>query len=262
LAANCSGPSGVLFSAHFSVPPPLIMPTPPAPPASNTVQNDAESPTAADVVFRLPSPLASARHALPAFMESTVVPMGLFYLCLVTVGIRGALIAALGWSYTALVRRLITRRAVPGVLLVGCVVLTLRTAIAFVTGSTFVYFMQPVAATAAVGVAFLVSALTRRPLIDRLARDFCPLEPEMLTHPVTRRVFRQLSLLWAAVMLVNAGVVTWLLLSTSLERFVVERTALSWLLTLAAIAVSTWHFTRSVRRRGIRLRWDLKPAAA
>jgi hypothetical protein len=79
---------------------------------------------------------------------------------------------------------------------------------------------------------------------------------------VTRRVFRQLSLLWAAVMLVNAGVVTWLLLSTSLERFVVERTALSWLLTLAAIAVSTWHFTRSVRRRGIRLRWDLKPAAA
>jgi hypothetical protein len=192
-------------------------------------------------------------------MESTVVPMGLFYLCLVTVGMRGALLAALGWSYAALFRRLITRQAVPGVLVVGCAVLTLRTVIAFVTGSAFLYFMQPVAATAAVGVAFLVSALTRRPLIDRLARDFCPFEPEMLTHPVTRRVFRQLSLLWAAVMLVNAGAVTWLLLSTSLARFVVERTALSWTLTLAAIAVSTWHFTRSMRRRGIRLRWDLKP---
>jgi hypothetical protein len=105
----------------------------------------------------------------------------------------------------------------------------------------------------------LISALTHRPLIDRLARDFCPLEPEMLTHPVTRRVFRQLSLLWAAVMLANAAVVTWLFLSTSLASFVVERTALSWSLTLAAIAVSTWHFTRSMRRRGIRLRWDLKP---
>jgi hypothetical protein len=148
---------------------------------------------------------------------------------------------------------------VPGVLVVGCVVLTLRTAITFVTGSTFLYFMQPVAATAAIGVAFLISALTRRPLIDRLARDFCPLEPDMLTHPVTRQVFRQLSLLWAAVMLVNAGVVTWLFLTTSLERFVVERTALSWSLTLAAVAVSTLHFTRSMRRRGIHLRWDLKP---
>jgi hypothetical protein len=185
--------------------------------------------------------------------------MGLFYLCLVTVGMRGALIAALGWSYAALLKRLVRRQVIPGVLLMGCAVLTVRTAIAFVTGSAFLYFMQPVAATAAVGVAFLVSALTRRPLIDRLARDFCPLEPEMLTHPVTRRVFRQLSLLWAAVMLANAGVVTWLLLRSSLASFVVERTALSWSLTLAAIAVSTWHFTRSMRRRGIRLRWDLKP---
>jgi hypothetical protein len=192
-------------------------------------------------------------------LESTVVPMGLFYLCLVTVGMRGALIAALGWSYAALLKRVVRRQAIPGVLLVGCAVLTIRTAIAFVTGSAFLYFMQPVAATAAVGVAFLVSAVTRRPLIDRLARDFCPLEPEMLTHPVTRRVFRQLSLLWAAVMLANAGVVTWLLLRSSLASFVVERTALSWALTLAAIAVSTWHFTRSMRRRGIRLRWDLKP---
>jgi hypothetical protein len=226
---------------------------------SDTVQSDVESSSGADVVFRLPSPLASARHALPAIMESTVVPMGLFYLCLVTVGMRGALIAALGWSYGALLMRLIRRQAVPGVLVVGCAVLTIRTAIAFVTGSAFLYFMQPVAATAAVGVAFLVSALTRRPLIDRLARDFCPLEPEMLTHPVTRRVFRQLSLLWAAVMLANAGVVTWLLLRSSLASFVIERTALSWSLTLAAIAVSTWHFTRSMRRRGIRLRWDLKP---
>ena len=233
------------------------MPTLSVPSVSNTVQNDMESP--ADMVFRLPSPLASARHALPAFVESTVVPMGLFYICLVTVGMRGALLAALGWSYTALLRRLVTRQVVPGVLLVGCVVLTLRTAIAFVTGSAFLYFMQPVAATAAVGVAFLVSWFTRRPLIDRMARDFCPLEPEMLTHPVTRQVFRQLSLLWAGVMLVNAGVVTWLFLSTSLARFVVERTALSWSLTLAAIAISTWHFTRSMRRRGIRLRWDLKP---
>ena len=235
------------------------MPTHPVPSVSNVLQSDMESPTTAGTVFRLPSPLASARHALPALMESTVVPMGLFYLCLITVGIRGALLAALGWSYTALLRRLITRQVVPGVLLLGCVVLTLRTAIAFVTGSTFVYFMQPVAATAAIGVAFLVSAITRRPLIDRLARDFCPLEPEMLRHPVTRQVFRQLSLLWAVVLLVNAGVVTWLFLSTSLARFVVERTALSWSLTLAAIAVSTWHFTRSMRRRGIRLRWDLKP---
>ena len=211
------------------------------------------------VVFRLPSPLVSLRHALPGLVESAIVPFVLFYVVLTVAGLRGALLAGLGWSYCALARRLVRRQRVPGMLLLGCAVLTIRTALALATGSAFVYFIQPTAATGAVGLAFLISTVARRPLIDRLARDFCPLEPDMLTHPVTRRVFSQLSVLWAAVMLLNAGVVTWLLLSSSLTTFLVARTATSWVLTLAAVAISTMHFVRATRRRGITLRWDLTP---
>ena len=87
--------------------------------------------------------------------------------------------------------------------------------------------------------------------------DFCPLDPDMLVHPLTRKVFAELSLLWGAVMLTNAAVVTWFLLTSSVGAFIVERTATSWLLTGAAIAVSVLHFSRRMRRGGFTLRWDL-----
>ena len=201
--------------------------------------------------------MASARHALPGLIESALVPAVLFYVFLTALGLKGALIAGLVWSYLAVGRRLVTHRPIPGMLLIGCAVLTIRTVIALVTGSAFVYFLQPTAATCAIGIAFLVSTLLRRPLIDRFARDFCPLDPDMLVHPLTRKVFAELSLLWGAVMLTNAAVVTWFLLTSSVGAFVVERTATSWLLTGAAIAVSVLHFSRRMRRGGFTLRWDL-----
>lgn len=210
-----------------------------------------------NLVFRVPSLRASFRHALPAVIESTVGPFVLFYVFLMVVGLRGALLAGLAWSYAALLRRLVMRQRVPGMLLIGCAALTLRTIIGLTTGSAFFYFLQPTAATCATGLVFLVSTLMGRPLVDRLARDFCPLDPDMLVHPLTRRVFGEISLLWAAVMLTNAGVVTWFLFTSSLHAFVIERTATSWVLTVAAIGLSILHFTRRMRRGGITLRWDL-----
>ncbi len=212
-------------------------------------------------MIRVPSPLASIRHALPALIESALVPAVLFYVFLTAMGLKGALFAGLAWSYSALVRRLVTHRPIPGMLLIGCAVLTVRTVIALVTGNAFVYFLQPTAATAAIGVAFLVSTLIGRPLIDRFARDFCPLDPDTLVHPLTRKVFAELSLLWAAVMLTNAAVVTWFLLTSSVGAFIIERTATSWLLTGAAIALSVLHFSRRMRQGGFTLRWDLGTAA-
>ena len=85
-------------------------------------------------VFRLPSPLASIRHALPGLIESAVVPAVLFYVFLSALGLKGALIAGLAWSYLALIRRLVVRQRVPGMLMVGCAVLTVRTVIALMTG--------------------------------------------------------------------------------------------------------------------------------
>ena len=105
------------------------------------------------------------------------MPTVLFYLMWYTVGRWGAFAAALVWAYGALACRLVMRRSVPGLLVLALVGLTVRTAVALVTGSTFIYFVQPVLGTCAVAAVFLLSALTARPLVARLAADFYPLPP-------------------------------------------------------------------------------------
>lgn len=186
-------------------------------------------------------------------------PFALFYLVLVVAGFRGALLAGLAWSYLALGRRLIRRERPPATLLLAIVTLTARTIVSFITGSAFIYFAQPTLSTAAVALLFLVSALIRRPVIERLAHDFCPLDPAMMARPPVRRFFLQISVLWGAVLLANAGFVLWLLVSSSLTTFVLERTVVSWSLTIVAVGCSVVWFVRTMRRTGISIRWGGAP---
>jgi hypothetical protein len=206
--------------------------------------------------FHLPHPRAFVRHALPSIIESTIGPAVLFYVVLVTAGFRGAIIAALVWSYLAFARRLARRERVPGLLLLSILLISLRTAVSFVTGSSFIYFAQPTLGTALVAVLFLVSVISRRPLAERLANDFCPLDPDMMSRPFLRRFFLRLSLLWFAVLAVNAGFVMWLLVEVSLRSFVIERMLFSTLLTCAGIVFSTLWFLRVMRGAGIAVRWN------
>jgi hypothetical protein len=68
--------------------------------------------------------------------------------------------------------------------------------------------------------------------------------------------------LWGAVLLSNAGLVFWLLLTSSLKAFVLERTASSWALTAIAVLCSTAWFLRAMRREGLQVHWGAKPAAS
>lgn len=207
-------------------------------------------------VLELPPPSAFVRHALPALVESTIGPAVVFYIVLLASGFRGAIIAALVWTYLALIRRVVRRQPVPGVLTLGVVLISLRTTISFVTGSSFVYFAQPTMGTFLVAVIFLASVVVGRPLAEKLAADFCPLDPDMMARPFLRKFFLRISLLWCAVLAVNAGFVMWLLLESSLRAFVVERTVVSVALTGGGIALSVWCFMRAMRRAGISVRWS------
>ncbi len=206
-------------------------------------------------VVHLPAPSALLRHALPHLLESTVAPAGLFYLMLVVLGAHGALFAALAWCYVAIGRRLITGRSFPGILIIGALLLTVRTAISLATGSLFLYFLQPTLGTFLVAVAFLVSVPLGRPLAERLARDFCPLDSELLARDSVRRFFQRVSLLWTATMFVNASVTLWMLMAWPVKSFVVLKTVVSVLVTAAGIAVSTVWFKRALHGDGLALRW-------
>ena len=201
--------------------------------------------------FEMPRLRTLARHAAPHVIEGTVVPLALFLLTLHFVGVWGAVLIRLGWTYVAVARRLLTGQRVPGILLLTAVTLTARTVIAMASGSVVVYFLQPTLGTALVAGAFLLSVPLGRPLAERLARDFCPIPSGVLAHAPVRRFFLQISLLWAFTQLANATVTLWLLLSQSLATFLVAKTLVSWGLTGSAILVSTLWFRRSMRRHGV-----------
>jgi hypothetical protein len=193
-------------------------------------------------------------------LEGVVGPLVLFYLLLVLAGFRGALIAALSWSYLALGRRLLKGERVSMLLLFGTILLTMRTVVAFITGSAFVYFAQPTAGTIAISLALLASAVLGRPFTQRFAHDFCPMHPDIMKRPLVRRFFIRISVLWASVLMLNAGLVFWLLVSSSLRSFVLERSAVTYGLTAIAIFFSITGFMAMMRRDGITVEWASKKA--
>jgi hypothetical protein len=189
----------------------------------------------------LPSPYAVLRHACPVVLEAMVAPLALFYLVLLTAGFTGAVIAALFWSCLALGRRLKRGERVSTLLLLGTGILIVRTAVSFVTGSAFLYFAQPTGGMVVISLVLVGSAVLRRPFTQRFARDFCPIDPELLSRPCIRRFFIRISLLWATVLMLNA--------------FVLERTVVTWSLTAVAIFFSITRFVAAVRRDGVTVEW-------
>jgi uncharacterized membrane protein len=218
--------------------------------------------TSPDETLHIPRPRALARHALPNLIEASIIPLAVYYGALWTVGVWGGLVAALVWSYTAVIRRVVARRPVPGLLLLGLVGITARTAMALASGSLFVYFLQPTLTTVLVGAVFLLSVPAGRPLAERLAGDFCPLPETFTGSAPVRRFFARITILWAFVQLANAAVSIWLLATQSIGTYVLARTVLSWALTGGAIVASTLYFKRSMRRHGITVHWRWLPDAA
>src|SRR5665213_3312069 len=141
---------------------------------------------------------AVGRRSLPSLIEATVVPAILFYVFFTTLGPTPAMLAVLLWSYGAVARRLLMGHGVPGILQLAVIGLTVRTVVGILSG-TFMYFLQPVATTLALALVFFGSLMFGRPMIARMASDFCPVAPEITTRPGVVRLFSGLTLLWAIV---------------------------------------------------------------
>ncbi|HET7408256.1 MAG TPA: VC0807 family protein [Mycobacteriales bacterium] len=211
----------------------------------------------AEQVVHLPSARVIARRTTATLIESTIIPLALFYAVLATAGTRCGIIAGLSWSYAAVLRRIVSGRSVPGMLILATMLVTARAAIAFATGSAFVYFLQPTLGTFVIAGLFLLSVPMGRPIVAKLADDFCPLPESMRTHPHVERFFLRLSVLWGFVHLINATVTLWLLFHERIGTFLVVKSIGSMALTcLAALGSFVW-FRVSMRRGGLVLRWSL-----
>jgi intracellular septation protein A len=184
------------------------------------------------------------RRVSLSLLIACVVPAVLFYATFALAGVWTAILVALGWSYGAIAFRALTGRRTSGLLLLTALLITARTALALLTDSTFVYFLQPVVSDGVVATAFLLSLVTARPMVARLAGDFYPMDHELAMRPRVRRLFRNLTVLWALLGLGKALLTLWLLQSQSLATFVLVKsvTVLAINLTAAAatIALAAW----------------------
>jgi hypothetical protein len=177
------------------------------------------------------------RRSLPSLIEATLFPALLFYVCLVHIGPGVAMIAALSWSYGAVVRRMVFDGRVPAILWLAVLGLTVRTLLGLMSG-TFLYFLQPIMTTIALAVAFVASLWIGQPIIGRLAHDFCPLSPDIACRPSIKLLFSRLTLLWAGVHLLSAATTFTLLMSVSTPTFVLLKTPLSLVITCSAIVLT------------------------
>ena len=179
-----------------------------------------------------------ARRGGPKVLEASLVPAALFLGCLTWGSLGLAYASALAWTYGCLARRLVTGRRVSGVLVLASVGVTVRTALAVASGSSFVYFLQPIVGTVVTAGVFLGSIAVGRPLIAKLAHDFWPITPEQAAAPRVQALMRGLTVLWAGVNLATATT-TFVLLSTlDTAAFVAAKQASGLAITSSAIVIT------------------------
>lgn len=203
----------------------------------------------------MPSRARLARDILHHLSEAVLIPLVLFYIVVVGFGLDAALLVALGWSGVAVVARLASGVRPPTLLLAATGISVLKVAITYVSNSATTYFVQPTLVTFVFAAALLVSLAWKRPLIQRLADDFCPLPLHVTDSPSIRRFFRRLSVLWGAVLLVNASTTLSLLLTSGTITSVPLSAAASVPPFALGLVLSYVWFKRSLRDGGFQLSW-------
>lgn len=179
------------------------------------------------------------------------IPALLFYVCLATISVWVALVAALAWCYGASAWRMATKRQRSGLLMLTVAVLTARTAFALASGDTFLYFLQPAVTDVAVAAVFIASLVTARPVVARLAPDFFPMSADVAERPRIQRLFWHLTLLWALVCLGKASVTVSLLVSQSTMTFVVVKSICLLSITVLAVTATVLAAVWVARKEGL-----------
>jgi hypothetical protein len=194
---------------------------------------------------------AVTRRLIPYLIEATLIPTLLFYAFLITFDLRWAFVAALGWCYTAVARRIVGRRPIPGLLVLGCLGITVRTVVYLLSGNAFVYFVQPILRTLVTAATFGLSVVIGQPLIARFASDFCPLSPDVRARPGIEQLFRRLTYLWAGVNALAAAVSLTLLLTVPTAIFVGTATVAAWSITCTGVVLTVSDSVRTARSEGL-----------
>jgi hypothetical protein len=213
--------------------------------------SNGDGPGAGPKLAKGPILAAVARRGIPNLVEATIFPAVLFVVVLGVIGTGAAMIAVLAWSYGAILHRVLRGRRVPAILVLATLGLTIRTLVGLASGSTFAYFVQPIATTVALAALFLGSVMIGRPVIGHLAHDFCPISPEVASRPAVLRLVAGLTVLWAGVHVLTAATTFGMLVSLSVPMFVTLKTIACFAITAGAIVVTVVWALGTARREDL-----------
>ena len=184
----------------------------------------------------------------PRLLRDAVGPVAVFYLGWKTLGLVAGILGATAVTTAAFAWE--RRRGRTGLGAgIGLFVALVQALSGLLSGSARWYFVPAVAANAVGGLAFLGSVVVERPLAGVFAAESYPFPPEVRASSTFRRVFTRISLVWAAYFLSRAALRLVLLVSTSIEAFLLVSVATGVPLTAAITTWSFWYAVRAFRRR-------------
>ena len=205
--------------------------------------------------LELPRPWRLLRTATWSLGESIGLPFGAYVIANWAAGQTAGLIAGLAAVWlTTIIRKAFTG-AVPGLVMISAIMLTVQTALVLATGATWVYLLQFPLAKFGLCVAFARSARTRKPLVAQLATEVVGLLHPSAHYPGLQRFFQHATWLWSAIFLALTCVMAVWVATEPITVFIFLSSVVTGAIVLAGIGVSLLWFRSVLRRLGLRLRF-------
>lgn len=206
----------------------------------------AGAPLASGSLSALPEPTWGLLlgGGLPLFLVEGLVPIAVFYGVWRAAGLGAGVIASSIVAGAVVLWEL--RRGLDVALAAAsCLFIAIQALVALAANSTTVYLAQPVVLSACWGVAYLVSAAVRRPLIGAFARAWYPFPPEFRASAPYRREFGMQSVVWGIYCLARSALRLTVLLAGGVGGFVVVSFATGTPMLVALVLWGVWHARRA-----------------
>lgn len=211
--------------------------TPPAAPATALAPAPPRAAASAGRVVELGTVRGAVGRGLLLLVETSLVPAALLLLGLRLGGADTGFGLVLLWRCGLPVARLVGGVAVPAAVWLSSSLFAVRAGSAWAAASVTFYLWQPVALSAVLGLAVVLSGVLGHPVTLRLTRDVVRLPPEVVADPGVRRAFGEAAVLWGGVHLVCAGLGALLmLLGPATAAIVVAQAGLGLVCTVGSLA--------------------------
>jgi hypothetical protein len=205
--------------------------------------------------LEVPRPLRLLFTAGWSLAESAGLPVAAYVVAAWLDGRDVGLVAGLVAIWLTVIIRKVATGAVPSLLTISAVVLTVQTAVVLATGELWLFLLQFPLANLCMCVVFARTASGPDPLVARLAAEVVALRQPATRHPGLHRFFQGATWLWAGIfLLLTVGLVV-LMFTEPAGVFLMFSTVATIALVVAGTGASAVWFLSVLRRLGLRLRF-------